>query len=118
VSEYRTIIAYEGRKTEDGRIFDLGALYWTKLPLPVLRFEPEGVFRNTAGQIIGLHVVLNGDENEVWATLDTPVSEDYVLSLDGDDAVGDYSEADKEWRFSKMRIAAGTLIPREMWAWK
>jgi hypothetical protein len=113
----KTVIAYEGRATGDGRAILPGALYWEDLPLPVF-IKSQSSFESTirVGQIVALERI----DSVVWADLelDIEIPEGYVLSLDGMDSEISYKFDPLEVLFLKMRIAGGTLIPQESWAWQ
>lgn len=116
----RVDIGYEGHETEDGRTILPGALTWGELPLPVFNYEGSGSpyeMRKIIGHIVELERV----GNVIQATMDIDIPAGYVLSLDGADA--DLETVEKEDGsfnviFKSMRIAGGTLIPEESWAWK
>ena len=112
----RVVLAYEGRKTEDGRLILDGALYWDELPLPVFAFQSaESVGgRNVVGKIVELS---RNDRGEVEALMDIEMPSDYILSLDGDSAMFDLIGEPPVVVFSKMKVRGGTLIPRASWAW-
>lgn len=117
---YETVIAYEGRTTTDGRLIELGALHWKNLPLPVFGF-PGGFIGGIerVGSIVALRreYVLWG-RAYIIATIDFEMTEGYCLSLDGDDATFVYDEVPGKMMATSMRVAAGTLIPIETWAWQ
>lgn len=110
-----TAIAYEGRATTDGRLIELGALYWEELPLPVFGFDnPELIgFRQVVGKIIDL----KRQGNVLLATLDIDLPAGYCLSLDSDGADYVFNKESGIMSATKMRVCAGTLIPIEAWAW-
>lgn len=117
----KVVIGYEGHTTEDGRTILPGALTWGELPLPIFTLGNDTPYdiRKVVGHITELERV----GNEVIATMSIDIPAGYVLSLDGADAEIDYEYSGADDRhphiiFMSMRIAAGTLIPEEKWAWK
>lgn len=119
------VIAYEGVETVDGRTIAPGALWWRDLPLPVFWFRDETFSR--AANCVGLITRLERDRNSVvWAEVDVTGldtrdwPEGFILSLDGDEAVIDFTgtESEPKWVYRSMRVAAGTLLAKEAWAWK
>lgn len=116
----KAVIAYEGKATGDGRTILPGALYWDDLPLPVFYFEgrKETGFRNVVGKIVELERSEFFVFGEVIASLNIEMPEGYILALDGVDAEISYKFEPLEVLFLKMRVAGGTLIPQEKWAWQ
>lgn len=102
--------AFEGETTYDGRTIEPGALYWNGLPLPVFS---HGEDRKVIGSIVDLERV----GNTIVATMSIPISDNYALSLDGMDAEITTKIDPLSVIFSRMRVAGGTIIPREAWAW-
>lgn len=114
-------IGFEGRPTEDGRTIASGAFYWEDLPLPVFMLEGFRDMAYDTRRVVGRITELERTGDTIIATLDVDIPPDYVVSIDGADAVVDTVELEDgtfEWFFTSMKIVGGTLIARESWAWE
>lgn len=105
----RTILAFEGIPTIDGRTIESGALYWDRLPLWVL---------DDACEQVGHITDLEREDSIIWAEVDIKIPEGYVLSLSGGYAEISVSEEPLRVIFKKLRVCGGMVIPTEQWAWK